>query len=167
LPILSWTCAHGDAPAVTIPCAATVAIAPDDNSVDTNQVIVSGTGTITSFGSCSTPITKRVYYGAGVTLINSASLVLLAGANRTTSAPSIGTYSTAGDGVWREELFSVAGAVESLEAEIAALQAEITALQSRVATLETEVAANTAKLANHTDWLNYIVNEGLRPPTGP
>jgi len=45
-----WACAAGDAPPVTLPCAATVAIAPPDDSVDTNNVVITGTGTIYSFG---------------------------------------------------------------------------------------------------------------------
>jgi hypothetical protein len=45
-----WSCATGDAPPVTLPCAATVAIAPADDSVDTNKVIITGTGTINSLG---------------------------------------------------------------------------------------------------------------------
>ena len=45
-----WACAAGDAPPVTLSCAATVAIAPPDDSVDTNNVVITGTGTIYSFG---------------------------------------------------------------------------------------------------------------------
>lgn len=168
MPILAWTCAHGDSPSVSIPCAATVAIAPDDDSVDTNRVIITGTGTISSFGPCSTPITKQVYLGANVTLVNSADLMLLSGANRTTSAPSVGTYSTdGGTGIWREESFVVAGATESTEAQIAALQAEITTLQSQTASLQSQINAHTTTLALHADWINYIANEGARPPTNP
>ena len=48
--IVPWDCALGDAPAVSLPCAPTVALAPPDGSVDTNIVIITGSGTITSFG---------------------------------------------------------------------------------------------------------------------
>lgn len=48
--VVPWDCAAGDPAPVTLPCAATVALAPDDDSVDTNKVIITGNGTISSFG---------------------------------------------------------------------------------------------------------------------
>jgi len=45
-----WDCAQGDAAPKTLPCAATVNLAPPDDTVDTNSVIIAGNGTITSFG---------------------------------------------------------------------------------------------------------------------
>ena len=51
MPIVPWACAHGEAPPVTLRCSSTVDIAPADDSVDTNLVIIEGRGEIDSFGS--------------------------------------------------------------------------------------------------------------------
>ena len=169
MPILAWTCAHGDSPSVSIPCAATVAIAPDDDSVDTNQIIVSGTGTISSFGPCSTPITKRVAFSPGVTLKHGPNMVLLTGnADRVLSLPGVGTYMTAGGtGIWTEINFAFTGYIDPLGDQVATLEQQVAALQSEVATLQSQVAAHTTTLALHADWINYIANAGPRPPTDP
>jgi hypothetical protein len=50
LPILQSRGAHGEAPAVSLECAETLAIAPLDDSIDSNLVRIEGGGTIASFG---------------------------------------------------------------------------------------------------------------------
>jgi hypothetical protein len=114
MPIVPWECAHGDAPTVTLPCASTVAISPLDDSVDTNKVVITGTGSIYSFGP-GPLVTKQVTFepiGGSIVLENSSSLVLLGFQNRTINNPGIGTYCCDGAGNWTEESFtdtSVAG----------------------------------------------------------
>ena len=107
--IVPWVCALGDAPPVTLPVAATVAIAPPDDSVDTNKIIISGNGTISSFGATAPLVTKDVTFnptGGTITLVNSAQLVLLGGSNRIISAQSFAKYASDGLGHWQEISFS-------------------------------------------------------------
>jgi hypothetical protein len=104
-------CALGDAPTVTLSVPTTglttVGIAPSDNSVDTNFVIVTGFGNVTSLGCDATNIspdpgpswnvTKQVTWipdaSQTITLVNGPALVLLAGVNHAMSHKYIGTYS--------------------------------------------------------------------------
>jgi hypothetical protein len=130
MPIVAWQCAQGDAPSVTLPCAATVALAPPDNSVDTNKIIISGSGTITSFGPPPGPqindptappvavgITKQVTFeptstSSPIVLTNSPpTLVLIGNASRTIVAKSIGTYCCDAVGNWTEESFGPAAGI--------------------------------------------------------
>jgi collagen triple helix repeat protein len=123
-----WQCAQGDAPTKALPCAATVAIAPADDSVDTNRVTITGTGTIYSFGPAAQTIidseadengdpvpiysswgvTKKVVFqpsGGSITLAHSASLYLIGQASRSISTVCIGTYRCDANGIWVEESF--------------------------------------------------------------
>jgi len=107
--IIPWNCAHGDAPPVAIAAAATVAISPDDDSVDTNTVAITGSGTITSFGACSTPITKRVHFmpTGTITLVHSSPSLRLSGSvNKTITQESFGEYQCDGASNWTELSFS-------------------------------------------------------------
>ena len=122
-----WDCAQGDAPAVFLPCAATVALAPPDDSVDTNIVIVTGSGTITSFGpspqaqqgldengvllptvavGCTKVVVFEPSSGSSIVLTKGAQLALLGAANRTVSNRSIGTYTVDNDNNWIEQSFA-------------------------------------------------------------
>lgn len=111
MPILRWRCAHGEAPVVTLACKATVAIAPHDDSVDTNLVRISGPGTISSFGE-GPPIIKRVLFDPGIVLRHSAKLQLLSCFDRSISVPSIGLYACDGSDRWNEVHFTETGARE-------------------------------------------------------
>lgn len=117
-------CAVGHGPDLTIPAAATVALAPNDNSVDSNRIIITGSGTINSFGVVGqeiteTPedsvgqilITKQVFFqpdtGKTITLHhNPPALTLMGGLDRTIASNSIGTYSSDPNGNWIEEGFT-------------------------------------------------------------
>ena len=122
-----WDCAQGDAPAVFLPCAATVALAPPDDSVDTNIVIVTGSGTITSFGpspqaqqgldengvllptvavGCTKVVVFEPSSSSTIVLTNGAQLALLGAVNRTISNRSIGTYTVDNDNNWIEQSFA-------------------------------------------------------------
>ena len=108
MPLVDWECALGDAPSVSLPAAATVAIAPLDDSVDTNHVTITGNGTIASLGP-GPLITKQITFvpDAGLTIVltNSLSLQLLGSVDRTIGTKSFGTYICDGNGNWTEELF--------------------------------------------------------------
>jgi hypothetical protein len=104
MPIVPWQCALGDAPAATFPAATTVEIAPPDDSIDTNKIVITGTGTISSFGASAPLVTKDVTFvpsGGPITLVNSAQLTLLGG-TRTIGAKSFGRYASDGAGHWQE-----------------------------------------------------------------
>jgi hypothetical protein len=110
--IVPFNCAIGDAPSKILPCASTVALAPPDDSVDTNKIIITGHGTITSFGPppANTGVTKQVTFepsGGSIVLTHSApSLVLLGAATRTIGTVCIGVYSCDTSGHWTEESFA-------------------------------------------------------------
>jgi hypothetical protein len=119
--IAAWHVAHGEAQPVTLPVAATVELAPSDDSIATNTVIISGNGTINSFGPAaldSTPdddfgtpicITKKVIFQpdtAPIVLTSSPTLLLLGAATRSIATKCIGYYSCDSLGNWTEESFA-------------------------------------------------------------
>jgi hypothetical protein len=131
LPILRWRCAHGDAPAVTLACSATVELAPLDESVDSNLVRVAGCGTIEWFGE-GPPVTKRVIFGPGIVLVhNPPQLELLTDADRHISTLSIGTYSCDGEGNWLEVHFTSTGAAE-VTRRLDAIEQRLEAIENRL-----------------------------------
>jgi hypothetical protein len=112
VPVIPWQCAHGEAPAVTLPCGLTVAIAPHDDSVDSNAVLIKGGGLITSFGD-GPRVLKRVMFEPGVELAhNPPALSLLCCRNRVITTAAVGTYASDGDGHWSEVHFSATGSAE-------------------------------------------------------
>lgn len=123
--LTAWQSAQGDSPPANLACAATVTL----NSVDTNNVVITGTGTISSFGPAGQapidgsldanenpiytmapwPVTKRVIFvpsGGSITLQNGANLVLLGAATRVVPHKSFGIYSCDTTGVWTELSFT-------------------------------------------------------------
>lgn len=131
MPILQWRCAHGEAAPVTLACARRVALAPLDDSVDSNAVRIKGEGSIESFGA-GPAIVKRVMFAAGITLKhNPPQLELLAGCDRDITAPAVGLYACAGGDAWYEIHFTMTGRdepsrrIDELEQRIAALEAAI------------------------------------------
>jgi hypothetical protein len=124
MPIVPWQCASGDVAPTVLPCAATVALAPPDDSVDTNKIVITGSGTITSFGPPPGPqiiddinppvqigVTKQVTFEPAsptspIVLTHSVpSLVLLGGASKTIANKSKGVYCCDVNGNWTEESF--------------------------------------------------------------
>jgi hypothetical protein len=130
VPILQWRCAHGEAPALTLACAPCLAIAPLDDSVDTNAVRILGEGIIESFGE-GPPIVKRVMFAAGVTLKhNPPRLELLTGRNRVITVPAVGLYACAGGDAWYEIQFSMTGAGE-LSRRLDEIERRLMAIEAR------------------------------------
>lgn len=149
MPVLSWTCAHGEAPPVELAVASTVAISPPDDSVDTNSIIITGEGTINSFGVCLYPIVKRVCFipvapalqpgeprvpSPQIVLVNSAALNLLGKNNRTITAQSYAEYSCGGDDIWTETYFSATGTALT-EVRVSELEQRISDLERRLSEL--------------------------------
>jgi hypothetical protein len=111
---VAWDCAAGDAPSVALPVANTVAIAPPDDSVDTNRVSISGNGYIYSLGPgpvdddgnpwfCTKQITfTPTSSSQPIVLVQSTTLQMLGGASRTISVPSICRFHWNG-AAWVEE----------------------------------------------------------------
>lgn len=68
---------------------------------------ITGTVTITSFGTVGAGIWKVVKFEGALTLThNGTSLILLGGANRTTVNGDVGIYVSEGSGNWREVAYS-------------------------------------------------------------
>jgi hypothetical protein len=113
MPLTTWNCARSEAAPVTLQCADVVAISPADDSVDSNIIIITGSGTITSFGDCSYYIEKRISFkpSGNITLVNSASLNLLGRKNRTFNDWSYGTYQCDSQNNWHEIYFTPVGTV--------------------------------------------------------
>jgi len=133
-----WNTAHGEAAPSFLTVADTVPLSPADNTVDTNDVIIEGAGTITSFGDSPHKVIKRVKFvplvlrapgggGASITLINSGILNLLGKKNRTISDVSYGMYLCDGSDHWSEVYFAQQGSalVSELEDRLAALEAKL------------------------------------------
>ena len=133
MPILRWRCAHGEAPALTLACGPRVAIAPLDDSVDTNAVRIKGEGVIESFGE-GPPVVKRVMFAPGITLKhNPPALELLTGRDRIITSPAVGLYACVGGDAWYEILFSMSGRDEPSR--------RIDELEQRITTLEAVIEA--------------------------
>jgi hypothetical protein len=136
-----WNTAHGEAAPVWLQVASMVPLAPMDDSVDTNTVVIEGAGTITSFGDCQNVVLKRVKFvplvmagmaddrapSATILLVNSPQLNLLSGQQRSISKVSYGMYQCDGDDNWNEVYFVQQGAalVTELEERLAALEAKV------------------------------------------
>ena len=67
---------------------------------------ITGTTTITGFGTVAAGVWKIVKFEGALTLThNATSLILLTGANRTTVAGDVGCYISEGSGNWREVFY--------------------------------------------------------------
>jgi hypothetical protein len=130
-----WETAHGDAEPAFLPCADTVALSPGDDSVDTNDIIIEGAGTITSFGDSPHRVIKRVKFvplvvrgqGAAITLVNSTHLNLLGKKNRSIGDVSYGMYLSDGNNHWFEVYFTAQG-----QALVSELEQRLIALEDKV-----------------------------------
>lgn len=129
MPIFPLECAMANSPEVELSAASTVNLAPADESVDSNRVHITGTGTINSFGVAygydaqpdldildedgnvvgTEPVpplrppwsvTKHVRFDVGITLHhNPPTLDLLSKADRLTRDKDFGIYTSDGDGL--------------------------------------------------------------------
>lgn len=84
-----------------------------DLSTATGQYVhITGTTTITAFGTMAAGVKRQIEYTGALTLThNATSLILLIGANRTTAAGDIEGLISEGSGNWRETSYHTAGAV--------------------------------------------------------
>jgi len=81
-----------------IASASTTAIG---GNTDGNYLHITGTTTITSFGTVAAGISRTVIFDGALTLTNSASLILPGGANITTVAGDAAEFVSEGGGIWR------------------------------------------------------------------
>jgi hypothetical protein len=86
---------------VTVASAATT----DIGAAASTAVAISGTVTITSFGTGANKIRFARFTGALTLTHNATSLILLGGANHATAAGDTGIYKSDGSGNWREMAF--------------------------------------------------------------
>lgn len=112
MPIIPFECAIGDAPPVALPVGSTVNIAPPDDSVDTNDIRIIGTGVIYSLGvGPLSPVTKKITFtgsGGTITLAHSPpGLSLLGNVSHAIAdgTSSIGEYQWDGVASWVERSF--------------------------------------------------------------
>ena len=125
---------------VTIASAATTDLGASDETIQT----ISGTTTITSFGTVSAGIWKLVTFSGALTLThNATSLILLGGANRTTVTGDCGLYISLGGGNWKEYFYSpVTTSLASLTAQQAT---DIKSLSTFIGSLLNDPDAATAR----------------------
>lgn len=81
-----------------IASSATTAIG---GNTDGNYLHITGTTTITSFGTVAAGISRTVVFDGVLTLTHSASLILPGGSNITTAAGDAAEFVSEGSGVWR------------------------------------------------------------------
>lgn len=100
--------AINEAPIVTLPSAATMAI----GAAQANTIQVSGTTTITGFDAITAGAVRRlVFYGALTLTYNATSLILPGKANITTAAGDAATFVSLGGGNWRCVGYQLASSV--------------------------------------------------------
>ena len=137
MPILQWRCAHGEAPAISLACAPTLALATLDDSVDSNLVFIKGEGLIRWFGE-GPPILKRVMFGPGIMLDhNPPQLSLLSCRLRQILRPAVGLYACDGAGHWSEIHFTETG-VRELSRRIELIEARLDDIEWQLDQLATQ-----------------------------
>lgn len=88
---------------------------------------VTGTTTITSFGTVAAGIERTLVFDGILTLThNATSLILATGANRTTAAGDVAVFVSEGSGNWREKAYHAIGSYQPLDALLTALAAQTT-----------------------------------------
>ena len=96
----------------------------DLGTKDSTFLTVSGTTTITALGTVSAGIYKFIIFSGALTLThNGTSLILLSGANRTTTAGDCAMFLSLGSGNWREVFYSGQNTYQSADATLTALAA--------------------------------------------
>ncbi len=83
---------------VTVPSAATTAIGAV--TVLSNNILISGTTPITSFGTADAGIDRYLRFATGLTLTNNLNIILPGGASITTAQNDTAHFVSRGGGVW-------------------------------------------------------------------
>jgi len=82
-----------------------------------DYVVVTGTTTITGFGTAAAGVERTVRFSGALTLThNATSLILLGGQGRTTAAGDVGVYRSEGSGNWREISYERAASLLRIDA---------------------------------------------------
>lgn len=108
----------------TLAASSTIAAAPTTDLSTVTGTFITLTGavaTITGLGTLDAGIYKFVIYNDAHSLTNSATLILLGGANRTVVSGDISLFVSEGSGTWREVMFSDATGYQPLDAELTAI----------------------------------------------
>lgn len=96
--------------------ASIASAATTDLSAATGKVVtITGTTTITSFGTEQAGAERVLIFAAALVLTNSANLILPNGANITTAADAVANVISMGSGVWRLVSYSIASGGGSAE----------------------------------------------------
>jgi hypothetical protein len=78
----------------------------DIGAAAASRIVITGTTTIGSLGAANKGITRTVRFDGALTLLHSAGLLLVGGANITTAAGDSAEFESMGSGVWRMTWFS-------------------------------------------------------------
>lgn len=124
----------------------------DLGTKDATFLTITGTTTITGFGTVSAGIYKFVKFSGALTLThNATSLILLTGANRTTVAGDCALYKSEGSGNWREYFYSNQNDYQPLDDQLTTLSGitaqqatDLASLSTFVGTLLNDADASTA-----------------------
>lgn len=133
-----------------IASASTTAIG---GNIDGNYLHITGTTTITSFGTVAAGISRTVVFDGILTLTNSANLILPGGANITTAAGDVAEFASEGGGIWRCVAYVKAAGVAMIASNnLSELSSPATARSNlglgSAATLTAGTAANNAVKLN-------------------
>lgn len=123
-----------------------------------NYVHITGTTTITGFGTVAAGIERTVVFDGALTLTHSASLILPGGANITTAAGDCAVFRSEGSGNWRCVVYmpaagyQAAGSYQPLDTQLTTLAAitaqqatDLASISTFIGTLMDDADAATAR----------------------
>lgn len=122
-------------------------------SVDGDFIDVTGTTTITSFGTVAAGVVRTVRFTGALTITHSANIILPGAVNLVTVANDIGVWRSLGGGAWICEGFS--GAAQKGQANTFTQPQTISATTAAPLIINTSVASTAAVTIANTNAGNY------------